>query len=171
MDYATEGRLRKIKEGSLDYENPDLEQLLRVMKCKVGTLMEKAISLIGRSESVFWISSKMMHRIPPEPSHQEAFEGPTMSKCARSGKSTRGQSSRIARSFGLLTVAMVDALSVEPQAYVFKKKSLIAMGVLIDLVGETYCWPVTRQIGDDDEVEEAANEEAGGSADIYRNLT
>ncbi|GKD01056.1 hypothetical protein Tco_1171330 [Tanacetum coccineum] len=96
------------------------------MKCKVGTLMEKAISLMGRSESVFCISSKMMYQLSPEPSLQEAFEGPvmnfilnqeervkqlkeyievirsdfmqlslkTMSKCARSGKSTRGQSSR-----------------------------------------------------------------------------
>ncbi|GJU86186.1 hypothetical protein Tco_1293732 [Tanacetum coccineum] len=261
------------------------------MKCKVGTLMEKAISLMGRSESVFCISSKMMYQLPPEPSLQEAFEGPvmnfilnqeervkqlkeyievirsdfmqlslkTMSKCARSGKSTRGQSSRsqepimedkirefevfdndthqghyftisrlpihpgsvidraflathgwrvglyseeqsrlgstksgllsgetvktthvlmgfwptigIARSFGLLTIAMVDALSVEPQAHVFNNKSLIAMGVLMDLGGETYCWPATHQIRDDDEVEEAANKEARGFANIYRNMT
>ncbi|GJX09360.1 hypothetical protein Tco_0199219 [Tanacetum coccineum] len=50
---------------------------------------------------------------------------------------------RIARSLGLLTNAMVDALSVEPRAHV----------------------------GEDDEVEEAANEGAGGSADMYLNLT
>ncbi|GKD01528.1 zinc finger, CCHC-type containing protein [Tanacetum coccineum] len=41
-----------LEEGSLNYVNPDLEQLLRVMECKVGTLMEKAISLMGRSESI-----------------------------------------------------------------------------------------------------------------------
>ncbi|GKG54714.1 hypothetical protein Tco_0560369, partial [Tanacetum coccineum] len=35
----------------------------------------------------------------------------------------------ITRSFGLLTNAMVDALSVEPQEHVFKKNYLIAIGV------------------------------------------
>ncbi|GJY72449.1 hypothetical protein Tco_0476152 [Tanacetum coccineum] len=44
------------------------------MECKVGTLMEKAISLMGRSESVFGMSSNMMRQLPPEPSRQEAFE-------------------------------------------------------------------------------------------------
>ncbi|GKG35329.1 hypothetical protein Tco_0440483, partial [Tanacetum coccineum] len=79
IDYAAGGRLRKLRpevawetiedlaqyeeegwndpaileEGRLDYINPDLEQLLGVMEYKVGTLMEKAISLMGRSESIF----------------------------------------------------------------------------------------------------------------------
>ncbi|GJW61383.1 hypothetical protein Tco_0110718 [Tanacetum coccineum] len=44
------------------------------MECKVGTLMEKEISLMGRSESVFRMSSNMMRQLPPEPSRQEAFE-------------------------------------------------------------------------------------------------
>ncbi|GKB20219.1 zinc finger, CCHC-type containing protein [Tanacetum coccineum] len=97
IDYAAGGRLRKLRpevawetiedlaqyeeegwndpvvpeEESIDYENPDLEQLLGVMECKVGTLMEKAISLMGRSESVFGMSSNMMRQLPPEPSHQK----------------------------------------------------------------------------------------------------
>ncbi|GJU06145.1 zinc finger, CCHC-type containing protein [Tanacetum coccineum] len=100
IDYAAEGRLKKLseekawatikklsqyedegwndpvilEEGSLDFENPDLEQLLGVMECKVGTLMEKAISLMGRSESVFGMPSNMIRQLPPEPSRQEAFE-------------------------------------------------------------------------------------------------
>ncbi|GJT35408.1 hypothetical protein Tco_0925827 [Tanacetum coccineum] len=100
MDYAAEGQLRKMnaekawdtieelaryedegwnnpvipEEGSLDYENPDLKQLLGVMECKVGTLMEKEISLMGRSESIFGMSNNMMRQMPPEPSRQEAFE-------------------------------------------------------------------------------------------------
>ncbi|GJT35407.1 hypothetical protein Tco_0925826 [Tanacetum coccineum] len=49
----------------------------------------------------------------------------------------------VARSFGLLTNAMVDDLRVEPRAHV----------------------------GEEDEVEESANEEAGGSADMYQNMT
>nr|GFA03847.1 hypothetical protein [Tanacetum cinerariifolium] len=82
MDYTAKGRLRKIsaekdwpsidelaryeeegwndpfflEEESLDYENPDLKQLSGVMECKVGTLMEKAISLMRRSESFFGMS-------------------------------------------------------------------------------------------------------------------
>ncbi|GJS18570.1 hypothetical protein Tco_0413042 [Tanacetum coccineum] len=44
------------------------------MECKVGTPMEKAISLMRRSESVFGMSSNMMRQLPSEPSPQEAFE-------------------------------------------------------------------------------------------------
>ncbi|GKF25453.1 hypothetical protein Tco_0081347, partial [Tanacetum coccineum] len=62
------------KEESLDYENPNLEQLLGVIECKFGTLMEKAISLMGKSESVFGMSSNMMRQLPPEPSRHEAFD-------------------------------------------------------------------------------------------------
>ncbi|GKB06907.1 hypothetical protein Tco_0835140 [Tanacetum coccineum] len=43
----------------------------------------------------------------------------------------------IARSFGFLTNAMVDALSVEPRVHIFKKKSFIAMKVMMDLGGGT----------------------------------
>ncbi|GKD29818.1 hypothetical protein Tco_1240596, partial [Tanacetum coccineum] len=100
IDYATGRRLRKLRpevawetikdiaqyeeegwndpaileEGRLDYINPDLEQLLGVMEYKVGTLMEKAISLMGRSESIFRMSNNMMHQLPLKPSRQEAFD-------------------------------------------------------------------------------------------------
>ncbi|GKC70235.1 hypothetical protein Tco_1116118 [Tanacetum coccineum] len=298
------------------------------MESHVGALMKDAISIMKKSEDIFGISSKMMHPLPPEPSRQEAFKDLTMSKQTRTGKSTRGPSSRsqepaiedkirelgvfdsdvhqgnyfivsrrpihprdvidwyllathglareffdsvntdpftglqwanlfqinelvyrelvweffasfefestscrldstrrglnkgktvraevltmgfwpnigdgdfimggaavrkvrdpkvrdkdltcggmfvtrIARSFGLLTSVMVDALSVEPKAHIFKKKSLIAMNVLMDLGRGACCWPVTRQIGEDDEVEDAANVEAGASAEVYRNM-
>ncbi|GKF21466.1 hypothetical protein Tco_0070104, partial [Tanacetum coccineum] len=98
IDYAAGERLRKLRpevawetiedlaqykekvwnnlvipeEGNLDYENPNLEQLLGVMECKDGTLMEKAISLMGRSESIFRMSNNMMHQLPLKPSRQEA---------------------------------------------------------------------------------------------------
>ncbi|GJW67824.1 hypothetical protein Tco_0122248, partial [Tanacetum coccineum] len=78
---------------------------------------------------------------------------------------------RIARSFGLLTNAMLDALSVEPMAHIFKKKSLIAINVGMDLGRGACCCPATRQVGEDDDVEEAANEEVGGSAEVYRNIS
>nr|GEY44348.1 hypothetical protein [Tanacetum cinerariifolium] len=100
MDYAAGGRLRKIsvdkacatikelaryedegwndpitvRERSLDYENPDIEQLLGVMECKVDTLIKEAISLMGRSESVFGMTSNTMYQLPLEPSRQEEFE-------------------------------------------------------------------------------------------------
>nr|GEY65227.1 hypothetical protein [Tanacetum cinerariifolium] len=95
INYAAGGRLRKLKpqvgwetiedlaqyeekgwnnlvvleEESIDYKNPDIEQLLGVMECRVGTLIEKAISLMGRIESVFRMSSNMLRQLPPEPSH------------------------------------------------------------------------------------------------------
>ncbi|GKA74303.1 zinc finger, CCHC-type containing protein [Tanacetum coccineum] len=69
---------------------------------------------------------------------------------------------KIARSFGLLTREMVDGLNVEPSSCVFNKKSLITMGVIMELhEGECY-WPATRKAGEDDEAEKAAKEEAGG---------
>ncbi|GJU10352.1 hypothetical protein Tco_1132748 [Tanacetum coccineum] len=83
MDYAAGGRLRKLsakkawatieelaryedegwndlvapREGNLDYENPNIEQLLGVMECKVDTLMKEAISLMRRSEIIFGMTS------------------------------------------------------------------------------------------------------------------
>ncbi|GJR57563.1 zinc finger, CCHC-type containing protein [Tanacetum coccineum] len=41
------------EEGSLNYKNPDIEQLLGSMKNYVNTLMKDAISIIGRNENVF----------------------------------------------------------------------------------------------------------------------
>ncbi|GJS36606.1 zinc finger, CCHC-type containing protein [Tanacetum coccineum] len=100
VDYATGGRLRKLSakkawatieelaryedegwndlvapgEGSLDYENPNIKQLLGVMECKVDTLMKEAISLMGRSESIFGMTSNTVYQLPLEPSRQEEFE-------------------------------------------------------------------------------------------------
>nr|GEV48969.1 hypothetical protein [Tanacetum cinerariifolium] len=100
MDYVAEGRQRKMSakkawatieeltryeeegwndpntlgEGSLDYENLDIKQLLGVMECKVDTLMKEAISLMGRSKSVFGMTSKTVYQLPSKPSRQEEFE-------------------------------------------------------------------------------------------------
>ncbi|GKA47707.1 hypothetical protein Tco_0740590 [Tanacetum coccineum] len=100
IDYAVEGRLRKLsaeeawatirklaqykdegwdepvdpKEGSLNHENPDIEQLLGVMEYKVDALMKNAISLMGRSKGVFRMTSNKIYQLPPKPSHQEEFE-------------------------------------------------------------------------------------------------
>ncbi|GJW41716.1 hypothetical protein Tco_0067561 [Tanacetum coccineum] len=104
VDYAARGRLRKLSaekawatikelarykdEGwndllasgkrSLEYKNPDIEQLLGVMECKVDTLMKEAISLIGRSESIFGMTSNIVYQLPSEPSRQEEFENLVM---------------------------------------------------------------------------------------------
>nr|GEV07146.1 hypothetical protein [Tanacetum cinerariifolium] len=100
VDYTARGRIRKISaekawatieelaryedkgwndpitvgEGSLDYENLNIIQLLRVMECKVDTLMKEAISPMGRSESIFGMTSNTMYQLPSEPSRQEEFE-------------------------------------------------------------------------------------------------
>ncbi|GKB51443.1 hypothetical protein Tco_0902196 [Tanacetum coccineum] len=78
---------------------------------------------------------------------------------------------RIARSFGLLTNKMWDALSIEPSPHVFKKKSLIAMGVIMELQNGMCVWPTTRAVEEEEEAEEeaegeVANEGAGGSANL-----
>ncbi|GJT71277.1 hypothetical protein Tco_1030563 [Tanacetum coccineum] len=53
--YEKEGRNDPIlpEEGSLDYINPNIEQLLGVIKCKVDMLMKNMIPLMGRSEDVY----------------------------------------------------------------------------------------------------------------------
>ncbi|GKC54182.1 hypothetical protein Tco_1076927 [Tanacetum coccineum] len=80
---------------------------------------------------------------------------------------------RIAQSFGLLTNEMRDALSVEPLPHVFKKNSLITLGVIMELHNGVYVWPATRAVEEDNEAEEeaggeAANERVGGSAEMYQ---
>ncbi|GJU95509.1 hypothetical protein Tco_1320265 [Tanacetum coccineum] len=68
---------------------------------------------------------------------------------------------RIARSFGLLSSVMVDALSVEPRARTFTKKSLVTMGIFMELDGGTCCWPTIQGIKEDDEIKEEAEDHAG----------
>ncbi|GKG01714.1 hypothetical protein Tco_0306419, partial [Tanacetum coccineum] len=70
------------------------------------------------------------------------------------------------------------ALSVEPQPHVFKKKSLIAMGVIMELHGGMCVWPramAEEEEDDEGDYEEAGGDagqgEAGGSADLYRNMS
>ncbi|GJZ13715.1 hypothetical protein Tco_0548945 [Tanacetum coccineum] len=70
---------------------------------------------------------------------------------------------------------MRDMLSVEPLLHVFKKKSLIAMGVIMELYNEVCVWPVIRVVEEDNEAEEevggeAANKGVGGSAKMYLNM-
>ncbi|GKC59983.1 hypothetical protein Tco_1087581 [Tanacetum coccineum] len=60
-------------EGSLNYENPNIEQLLWVIECKVDTLVKEVISLVGRSESVFGMTSNTVYQLPSKPSRQEEF--------------------------------------------------------------------------------------------------
>ncbi|GKC15758.1 hypothetical protein Tco_1012540 [Tanacetum coccineum] len=83
---------------------------------------------------------------------------------------------KIARSFGLLTNELRDALSIEPPPHMFKKKSLIAMGVLMELQNGICVWPAPRAVEEEEEVEEeaegdAGHEGVGGSADIYHTMS
>ncbi|GJS70266.1 hypothetical protein Tco_0703107 [Tanacetum coccineum] len=61
-------------EVNLNFENPDIEQLLGVMERKVDALMTDAISLMKKSENVFRLTTNEIYQPPPEPSHQEEFE-------------------------------------------------------------------------------------------------
>ncbi|GJW26556.1 hypothetical protein Tco_0040367 [Tanacetum coccineum] len=84
---------------------------------------------------------------------------------------------KIAWSFGLLTEEMVSVLSREPPPHVYRKTSLIKMGVKMELHEGVCYWPVTREVAreeEDDNEEgdgEGGNEGVGGSADVYRNMS
>nr|GEW08411.1 hypothetical protein [Tanacetum cinerariifolium] len=92
------------------------------------------------------------------------------------GKSTRGIfMTRIARSFGLLTNEMVSVLNYEPPPRVYRKTSLVKMGVIMELHEGECCWPANRRVmeesdGDDEEDNgEGGNKGIRGFVDIYRN--
>ncbi|GJU32005.1 zinc finger, CCHC-type containing protein [Tanacetum coccineum] len=57
-------------EMSFNYENPDTGQILGIMERKVDILMKGAISLIGKSKSVFRLTTNEMYRPPSEPSQE-----------------------------------------------------------------------------------------------------
>ncbi|GKA39254.1 hypothetical protein Tco_0731805 [Tanacetum coccineum] len=99
LDYAAGGRLRKMipekewttieelaqyeeerwndpifpKNGSLNYENANIELVLEIMECQVDMLIKDAISLIGKSETLCGLSSNEIRQLPLEPSHQPLY--------------------------------------------------------------------------------------------------
>ncbi|GJR48253.1 hypothetical protein Tco_1316356 [Tanacetum coccineum] len=62
-----------------------------------------------------------------------------------------------------------------PPPYVFKKKSLIAMSVIMELQNGICIWLTTPAVEEDEAEEEAegevANTRASGSAEMYRNMS
>nr|GEY55592.1 hypothetical protein [Tanacetum cinerariifolium] len=62
------------EEMNFSYENPNVEQLLRIMERKVDTLMKDAISLMGDSKGIFQLTTNEMCQAPTEPSRQDEFE-------------------------------------------------------------------------------------------------
>nr|GEV33693.1 putative reverse transcriptase domain-containing protein [Tanacetum cinerariifolium] len=335
IDYAAGRRLRKLRldkawsaikrlaqyenEGwndafvpedvSLNYENPNIKQLLGIMEHKVNTLMKDAISLMGKSKRVFQLATNKMYQSPSEPSRQEEFKHimmnfvldqeerirqleyymqaitdefmkfslevtqrlkehimanenkpkkiiqitryldtkPTISdgrynvgntkaksimnpriklahRCitmtitgrkettnrftktnlfylycifgegvvcnipywiAKYLKSVREKNvifrgmfvTKIAWSFSLLTNELVSVLNRETPPHVYRKNSLIKMGVIMEVYEGECCWPATREVagegrGDDEEGDgKGGNEGIGGSADIYHNMS
>ncbi|GKE23349.1 hypothetical protein Tco_1434861 [Tanacetum coccineum] len=127
VDYAAGGRLRKLsvkktwatieelaryedegwndlvapREGNLNSENPDIEQLLGVMECKVDTLMKEAISLMGRSESIFGMISNTVYQLSSEPSRQEEFENLVVGKLKKEIRMEKNKVKRLRRSQGI----------------------------------------------------------------------
>nr|GEY79789.1 hypothetical protein [Tanacetum cinerariifolium] len=83
---------------------------------------------------------------------------------------------KIAWSFGLLTNELRYTLSIEPPPHVFKKKSLIAMGVVMEHQNEMCVWPAPRAVKEEEEAEEEAeggegHDGAGGSTAMYQNIS
>ncbi|GKB84576.1 hypothetical protein Tco_0956848 [Tanacetum coccineum] len=76
----------------------------------------------------------------------------------------------------LLTGELRDALSIEPPPHVFKKKSLIAMGVIMELQNRICVWPAPKAVKEEEEAEEEAegdegHDGAGGSTSMHRNIS
>ncbi|GJQ98001.1 hypothetical protein Tco_0009140 [Tanacetum coccineum] len=65
----------------------------------------------------------------------------------------------------------------DPPPHVYRKKSLVKMGVIMELHEGVCCWPATREVveenkGDDEEGdEEGGNKGVGGSTNVYRNMS
>ncbi|GJW15434.1 zinc finger, CCHC-type containing protein [Tanacetum coccineum] len=84
---------------------------------------------------------------------------------------------KIAQSFGLLTNELASVLNRESPPHVYRKTSLVKMGVIMELYEGECCWPATRGVagegeGDDEEGDgEGGNEGVGGSADIYLHMS
>ncbi|GJR50553.1 hypothetical protein Tco_1401074 [Tanacetum coccineum] len=84
---------------------------------------------------------------------------------------------KISRSYGSLTNEMVSVLNREPPLHVYKKTSLVKIGVIMELHEGKCCWPATREVvregkGDDEGGNgEGGNEGVGGSTDIYRHMS
>ncbi|GKA28721.1 hypothetical protein Tco_0714966 [Tanacetum coccineum] len=53
-----------LEKGSLNHENANMEQILENMECQVDSLMKDAISLIGKSEDLYGLSSNEIGNRP-----------------------------------------------------------------------------------------------------------
>nr|GEW65467.1 hypothetical protein [Tanacetum cinerariifolium] len=76
----------------------------------------------------------------------------------------------------VLTGEMISVLSVEPLPHVFKKKSLIAMDVIMELQNGICVWPKPRVVEEEKEADEeaegyAGHKVVGGSIDMNRNMS
>ncbi|GJR73077.1 zinc finger, CCHC-type containing protein [Tanacetum coccineum] len=60
--------------GDLNYENPNIEQLLGIMEHKVDALMNNALSAMGKSQGMFEMTRNEMYRQLPELSRQAKFK-------------------------------------------------------------------------------------------------
>ncbi|GJW70822.1 hypothetical protein Tco_0127739 [Tanacetum coccineum] len=90
------------------------------------------------------------------------------------------------RSFTTFPIGLLselrNALTIEPPPHVFKKKLLIAMGVIMELHNGGCCWPATPEakVKEEDDGDDGGDEAVGGgymghegvrgSADIYHNM-
>ncbi|GJR95288.1 hypothetical protein Tco_0267462 [Tanacetum coccineum] len=179
---------------SLNYTNSNMEQLLRIMECLIMSkrtrhgnstkgqssssrkptmedMLKSAIPSTGPNGAKPLQTNKPVYlELVPEVLCSIEFEATAY----RYDPEHLGISSRLggeSRKFSLFQFSsrvreLMDALSFKPRTHIFKKKSLITIGIIVELNrGECY-WPVTRQVGEDDEVEEAAEKGAGGSSEV-----
>ncbi|GKB58513.1 hypothetical protein Tco_0914699 [Tanacetum coccineum] len=65
-----------------------------------------------------------------------------------------------------------NALTIEPPPHVFKKKSLIAMGVIMELHNGGCCWPATPEakVKEEDDGDDGGDEAVGGGIWVMKGL-
>nr|GEW90702.1 hypothetical protein [Tanacetum cinerariifolium] len=257
--------------NTIELPDGNNEVPLRSDTIRVDILMKNAISLIGRSESFFGMSSNMLYQLPPKPLRHEAFKDIVMnfildqeekfhqleeymnaigrefmqlsleeffssfefsSVSCRYDLEAKGITFRLEgelRMMSLLEFGWRVGLYSEEQSRLSstksglrrgesvkaehvlmqfwptikddefivggiaikkiqdlrvmlahrcivttisgRKKSLIVMGIVMDICGWMCYWPTTHQVREDDDVEEADDEEASGSVEVYQNMS
>nr|GEV48693.1 hypothetical protein [Tanacetum cinerariifolium] len=182
IDYAAGGRLRKLRpdeawatieelaqyedegwndtvipgEESLNYENLNVKQLLGIMECKVDRLMKDTISLMGRSEGDF-LASHGLAQAFFKSINKDPLSGPQWINLFQTNENVYRE----------LVNEFFASFEFDASPY-------------RELHNEGCFWPASQEAveedKEDDKADEAAgggagHEGAGGSAEIYRNMS
>nr|GEW93120.1 zinc finger, CCHC-type [Tanacetum cinerariifolium] len=179
LDYAVEGWNDPFipEEGSLDYENLDIKQLLGVMEYKVDALMKNVISLMRRSEEN--LGGKF--RLGGEPremsllklgwrvslySERKSKENATLSRKHEGGIQRNLRVKLAYRCIATTISGRKESTNRVTKIDLYYLYCIYTEGVVCNIpywLARIFVWPATRAIMEDDEAEKEAE---GESANI-----